>query len=648
MTKLIYLTDSYKKSHTTKVVEVLTKGTATYVVLEETIFYPEGGGQPSDKGVIKGKEGSFEVTHVRMKRDEVVHEGKITGTLKKGDEVELEIDWEGRYDHMRRHSAGHLVHEITKELVPSLVPIKGEHDKHAYIEYEGFINPKIREVIEKRVNMLVASDKPLTIELVTLEELEKRSPWVPPHLPKNKPLRILQVADYPPIPDGGTQVKLTSEVGPIKITEIEQLDTIVRVHYATESINNSAVMLNSFQHLSPQQNPKSIEIPKQVGGDNLDVLSALTLQSFQSSLLELQQEIMNKVEETSTDELETLKVSYLGSHGTATLLIKTLKDLPANDKKSAGMLVNEFKTAIKQAFANALSKQSGSAKWLDTSLPGVRPREGHLHIVTQAIMEITRIFERIGFTRARHPEVDWDYYAFEALNMPANHPARDEWETFFIEYPGKPSRHSLNNRKQSKKDTRIPNQSHDDKFGKIVLTPHTSNGQVREMEKGHLPIRMINIAKCYRRQSDVSHVPMFHQFEGLYVDTNVSIGHLSGVFDYFVKQFYGTDRKIRLRPFHFQFTEPSFEVDINCAVCLGTAKLPNGDKCRLCKSGWLEIGGAGMVHPNVLKYGGIDPSTHNGFAFGWGVERVYMMKSGTKLDDIRLLYGNDIRFLEQF
>jgi phenylalanyl-tRNA synthetase alpha chain len=244
-----------------------------------------------------------------------------------------------------------------------------------------------------------------------------------------------------------------------------------------------------------------------------------------------------------------------------------------------------------------------------------------LHIVTQAIVEITRIFATIGFTRVRHPEVDWDYYPFESLNMPEDHPARDEWETFFIE----------------SQKSKVKSQ----KFSKMVLTHHTSNGQVREMEKGKLPIRMINIAKCYRRQSDVSHVPMFHQFEGLFVDKNVSIGHLSGIFDYFVKQFYGSERKIRLRPFHFQFTEPSFEVDINCGICLGKS-------CKLCKEGWLELGGAGMVHPTVLRNGGIDPDNYNGFAFGWGIERTYMMKGGTKLDDVRLLYSNDVRFLEQF
>ena len=176
----------------------------------------------------------------------------------------------------------------------------------------------------------------------------------------------------------------------------------------------------------------------------------------------------------------------------------------------------------------------------------------------------------------------------------------------------------------------------------MVLTPHTSSGQVREMERlSKPPIRMINIAKCYRRQSDVSHTPMFHQFEGLVVDHNIAITHLKGTIDHFVKNFFGPKRQFRIRPYHFQFTEPSFEIDITCDIC-------HGRGCRLCKEGWLELGGAGMVHPEVLKSGGLDPKAYSGFAFGWGVERTYMMKSGLKIDDIRLLYGNDIRFLSQF
>jgi len=207
--------------------------------------------------------------------------------------------------------------------------------------------------------------------------------------------------------------------------------------------------------------------------------------------------------------------------------------------------------------------------------------------------------------------------------MPVTHAARDDFETTFLS--GAP----------------------DKKMGKMVLTPHTSNGQVREMErlKSTPPIRMINIGKCYRPNWDATHTPMFHQFEGLCVDKNITIANLKGTLDYFVKSYFGENSESRLRPHHFQFTEPSFEVDITCTVCKGTA-LVDGKKCKLCKSGWLELGGTGMVHPNVLKSGGIDPLVYSGWAFGFGIERVNMMKYG--IDDIRNYYTGDIRFLKLF
>ncbi len=347
---------------------------------------------------------------------------------------------------------------------------------------------------------------------------------------------------------------------------------------------------------------------------------------FIGLLMDVEQQAKELVA-TSDKTAEELRMLLLGPKSELGKLTKQIRQVPEGDRGNVGIVVNEVKESIKNSIDSKVSisqrVNESHSKWFDVTAPGIKPPEGHLHIVSQAITEITRIFERIGFTRVRHPEVDWDWYAFESLNMPPHHPARDEWETFFITYPGVPrSRPALERKKQ------------------IVLTPQTSNGQVREMEKGKLPIRMINIAKCYRRQEDVSHTSMFHQFEGLYIDKNVSIGDLKGVMDFFFKQYYGPDRVSRIRPFHFQFTEPSFEVDVSCGVC-------HGKGCRLCKEGWLELGGAGMVHPNVLKAGGIDANIYNGFAFGWGVERVAMMNV-QGVDDNRQVYNNDVRFLEQF
>jgi len=325
------------------------------------------------------------------------------------------------------------------------------------------------------------------------------------------------------------------------------------------------------------------------------------------------------LEAKNISELEDIRISYLGKSGKIASFTKNIKNLPPEEKKQVGVIINETKNTLLKLIAerkNALS--TSTREWFDPTVPGRKPPVGHLHIVTQAIKQISEIFENIGFVRVRYPEVEWDWFAFEALNMPQDHPARDDWETFIVD------------------------QKPNDKLGRVVLTPHTSSGEVREMFRVKTPpIRMINISKCYRRQSDVSHVPMFHQFEGLVIDKNISIANLKGTLDYFVKNFFGEDRKIRLRPYNFCFTEPSFEVDISCAVC-------GGRGCKLCKEGWLELGGAGMTHPNVLKNGGLDPKKYTGFAFGWGVERAFMMKNDINIPDIRILYSTDLNYLKQF
>lgn len=343
-------------------------------------------------------------------------------------------------------------------------------------------------------------------------------------------------------------------------------------------------------------------------------------------LLQLKNEAISQIlGAEDADELEELRRAYLGRKGKLTLLLKEIPRISSNQRAEIGKFANEIKSALEQSVGDTGKKLTqkktvGDKEWIDVTVPGEKTAPGQLHLTTQAIREISSVFEKIGFSRARYPEVETDWYAFEGLNMPENHPARDDWETFFVKGTDK----------------------------KIVLTPHTSSGQLREMGRRKPPIRMINIAKCYRRQSDVSHVPMFYQFEGLLVDKGVTIAHLKGVIDYFIRQFFGKERKSRYRPFHFRFTEPSLEVDVSCDVCGGTGKLTDGTVCRLCKQGWLELGGAGMIHPQVLKNGKVDPKIYSGFAFGWGVERTFMMKRGLKIDDIRLLYGNDIRFLKQF
>jgi len=350
----------------------------------------------------------------------------------------------------------------------------------------------------------------------------------------------------------------------------------------------------------------------------------MTITTFLEQLADIEAKLQQQASATRSD----LEKMFLSNNGLFTIISKQITEVEPTDRKTAGKALNQLKTAIETVLASSTGREVKDKRWVDLTIPGEKPEVGHVHPISQAMAEITGIFEHSGFTRVRYPEVDWDWYAFESLNMSPSHPARDEWETFFVDLP------------------------RSDEKGQVVLTPHTSNGQVREMERlGEPPIRMINIARCYRRQQDVTHTQMFHQFEGLVVDKGINIQHLKGTLDYFAEQFYGPGTKSRIRPFHFQFTEPSFEVDFSCHICSGTGEIAQDgktEKCRFCKSGWHEVGGCGMVHPNVLKAGGIDPDVYTGFAFGWGIERTYTLKKGLEIDDIRLLYSGDFKFLEQF
>ena len=348
---------------------------------------------------------------------------------------------------------------------------------------------------------------------------------------------------------------------------------------------------------------------------------------MKSKIEQLKNDALHLLEKiTDRDNLEALKTDVLGRKGKLNELMKEMMSLADDERKVIGQFANELKGSIETAFGekersmfHAEELNRAEKEWIDVTAPGKFPASGHLHPVTEAIAEIQQTFEKIGFTASRIPEIDWDYYVFEALNMPGDHPARDDWETFFVDEA-------------------------EGEKGKLVLTPHTSNSQVRVMELQKPPIRMVNINRTYRRQSDTTHVSMFHQFEGLVIDRGITIVQLKGAIDYFAKTYFGPTRKTRLRPHHFRFTEPSFEIDISCGVCNGDASV----SCRLCKAGWLELGGAGMVHPNVLKAGGLDPEEFSGFAFGWGVERVLMMREGMNIDDMRVLYKNDLRFVKQF
>lgn len=321
-------------------------------------------------------------------------------------------------------------------------------------------------------------------------------------------------------------------------------------------------------------------------------------------------------EATEEREVEEIRVCFLGRKGKLTTILKSLKDLPEEARPLIGSLSNQLKKELEIKIFDTLQRliqkrheERLTRERIDVTLPGRCIHLGAKHPISQITERVVEIFTSLGFSLAEGPEVELDYYNFEALNIPKHHPARDMHDTFYIS-------------------------------DEVLLRTHTSPVQVRVMEKQPPPVRIICLGKVYRRDSDISHTPMFHQVEGLLVDECVSLGDLKGVLTVFVHQMFSPDTPVRFRPSFFPFTEPSAEVDIQCVICKGKG-------CRVCsQTGWLEILGSGMVNPAVFRMVGYDTEKITGFAFGLGIERIAMLKFG--IDDIRLFFENDLRFLSQF
>lgn len=335
---------------------------------------------------------------------------------------------------------------------------------------------------------------------------------------------------------------------------------------------------------------------------------------MKDQLLELETRARTDLEAIADlQALERFRVRYFGKKGELTSFMKRVGGLPPEERPEMGRLANLLKTTLSERFQQTKERlDSGPRRGtgpMDLTLPGREPPWGRPHPISSIIQEVCRIFSRMGFRVVKGPNVELDYYNFEALNIPKDHPAREMQDTFYIS-------------------------------DNVVLRTHTSPIQVRVMESRQPPVSIIAPGKVYRRDSDVTHTPMFHQVEGLLVDQGVTFGDLKGTLTSFVHQMFGSDTRLRFRPSFFPFTEPSAEVDIRCVMCRGAG-------CRTCShTGWLEILGSGMVDPEVYRFVDYDPERYSGFAFGMGIERIAMLKYG--IDDIQLFFKNDMRFLGQF
>ena len=339
---------------------------------------------------------------------------------------------------------------------------------------------------------------------------------------------------------------------------------------------------------------------------------------MKEKLAAIREEVLEQIRTSgSLERLNEVRVGALGKKGVLTELLKGMKDVAPSDRPKVGQMVNEVRTELERALEEEKGKLEDllrearlKSEVIDVTLPAKKNRVGHRHPNTIVQEEVERIFVGMGYEVVEGPEVEKDYYNFEALNTPKGQPARDEQDTFYINED-------------------------------VVLRTQTSPVQVRTMEKGKLPIRMIAPGRVYRADEvDATHSPVFHQIEGLVIDKNITFADLKGTLAQFARELFGEETRVKFRPHHFPFTEPSAEVDVSCFKC-------GGKGCRFCKgSGWIEILGCGMVHPKVLTMSGIDPKEYSGFAFGVGLERITLLKY--EIDDMRLLYENDARFLKQF
>ncbi len=583
-TKQAYYDDQYKKEIKAKILSVETNVSVANVVLDQTVFYPEGGGQPSDQGIIKGKGGELQVQQVLIKDGEIVHIGKITGKLEKGETVTCKLDWNRRYKNMRVHTAGHIVNDAVMSLFPDLTPVDAEHGSKSFIKYEGSIDQISTPLIKEKANEIISGDLPVKTEFVSLEELKKRATWLPANLPKNKPLRIMQIGGYSVIPDGGTQLKRTGEVLGISEVNLTREDKYVFVNY------------------------KIITTPEVVQMKSSE--SSIRHSAFDSNeVINIKNQALSQITSAKNNaELEQIRIDLFGKNGKVAELVKRIKDVPAESRQQTGILINETKKTLENLIAEQKNSFKETAReWFDPTIPGKFVKIGHLHPTSIVIKEMLEIFTQMGFSVTEGPEIESDHYNFELLNLPKDHPARSLQDVLYLEEP------------------------------ETLLRSHTSSVETRSIEKLKAPFRVVVAGKCYRFENvNASNNAMFYQFQGFAIQKGLSLSDLKGTLYRFVKSYFGENRKVRFRCKYYPEVEPGVGLDINCEFC-------GGKGCSVCKGrGWIEMLGAGMIHPNILKNFGYDTRKISGFAFGMGLDRIVMDRF--KIRDIRSLYNGDIKY----
>lgn len=579
MTEKLYLVDSYQETATAQVTAVGD----SYLILDQTIFYPQGGGQPSDKGVIKSTAAELHVKSVEYNGGDIKHVGTCKGLFKVGERVSLSIDWDLRLKHMQWHTAGHLVDLIVRQVYPQLVPIRGMHGigKKLFIEYEGLHELDMSQ-LNTSLSYLIASHPNIQTQFVTLGQLKKMANWLPAKLPSSKKLRVLSIDDSYHIPDGGTQLKTGETIWPITITTIEQTPTSTFVHY----IGTAPIKEN---HYDDSNHSSDSNISSEIVNIETQFAADLNLVNNQA-------------------ELDIIYLKYLGKKGSTTLIMKSLQGLTLQDKKVYGPILNELKQSQELAIKTKSSTINHSTSTIDLTIPGQIKSSGRLHPTTELIRELNSFFRYHGFSIQEGPEIENVEYNFRRLNLPEGHPATDLQDTLFVQEPN------------------------------ILLRTHTSSIQTRVLSSYKPPLRVVVPGKVYRNEtSNATNSSFFYQYQGFVVDQGVNIQNLKDMLTQVHQFLFGSDVVLRFRYKYYPEVSPGMGVDMQCRFCRGKG-------CQVCKNrGWIETLGSGMTHYNCYKACGIDPEVWTGYSFGLGLDRLVMSKYG--ITDIRKLYGGEIAYL---
>ncbi len=616
-TQQLYMHDPYLKTLNANILEFSSENTDTFIlVLDRTLFYPMGGGQPTDQGKIIFSDGQHaEVFQVIIKDGEIKHYVKSTRKPFLNEEVILELNWTRRFKNMQVHTAGHIIDFAVHILGYSpdkLAPFKGDHGKKPYVQYLGTTSEDIvifKTELQKQVNDLIAKDLKFSWEFSDLNSLKEKAIYLQPNLPTNKPLRCLTLEGIGSVADGGTICRSTSEVEAINILNIEVKDNLTTIYY--DVVEADKKKDTQFEVIATVNDDIIVVEEKNTDLTTVNDISSTTSKNY--SLTTLEETVRQEIENADSEEALTLLWrKYLGKDGAIKNAMSKITEITIKERKQYGSQVNELKNQIDSLINNKKEqvKLTKTQEYLNQSSEKIsykKPKIGHYHPLTETINQINQILARLGYSVYDGPELETDEFLFQRCNVPMDHPARDLQDSIYVEEPN------------------------------ILLRTQTSSVEAHALIDLKPPFKIVVPGKTYRNEKvNRSNHFTFHQYQLVCVQEKVSMAELISTIDYLFKSYLGEDVEVRYRNKYYPEVEPGVGLDQKCPFC-------KGEGCSYCKfRGWVEMGGAGIIHPNIMRMSGLNTDEWQGFAFGLGLDRWAMAKHG--ITDIRTLLGGNLAY----